>query len=237
MSWLDDIRRKYKADHPAEYAEAKKGGRWFGIGAVVAGIVIVSLVVTCSNARAASFTIDVPLCASWSWSGSTLTCVPATTVPPVTPPPVTPPPVVPPPSGGDFAGCPAGSITYKLPDKVQDFDTETGGDFSGNIVSVRFVAPAASSSNKQMSIVEFRGPQVERQFALSTRPCDFSVANAVKNAGGVAAVTSSLQPAFTYRAGSSTFSAMGLTPGAAYYVNARNVDCPGVCGARITIRR
>jgi len=130
--------------------------------------------------------------------------------------------------GGNFAGCPAGTITIDNQWGNQNILTDNYGGFGNNMVSVRLVAPSTMSGTKLMSWSEFGGSPTAREAVLSTTPCDFNNANGVlKNGYNQYMHQWSNTITFRYKLGAASSSAAGLTAGTNYYLNIRNKDAAG----------
>ena len=162
-------------------------------------------------------------CVTAAFANGKLMCEPVAGAPPVEPP-VTPPPV------GAFAGCPADALKIDNAWGKSAIDTGEYGSFGGNILVVRIAVPltATGTSLRTTSWVEYAAGPVVREAVLSTKPCDFTTASAVKNAGG-SALRSTEWPrfSFNYRLGAAGMSAAGFQPGQVYYLNVRNRDPQG----------
>lgn len=131
--------------------------------------------------------------------------------------------------GGAFAGCPAGTVTIDGQWGNTAIDTAQWGEFGGNIVSVRLVPPSTMSGTKSSSWSEFGSGPTVREAVLSTVPCDFTNANALKNGfnqfGHKFDVVSF---SFDYRLGTPSGFTYGVTAGQSYYINIRNKNSAGV---------
>jgi len=147
--------------------------------------------------------------------------------------------------GGNFAGCPGGTITIDNTWGNMAIDTAEYGDFGGNILSVRFTVPAtgASTSLKTTSWVEFGDGPTVREAVFSTKACDFTGANALKTSFGAAMKSlDQIRFSFLYKVGAAGSSNAGLVAGQSYYINVRNktsagVDtCAGTCRMRGAIQ-
>ena len=133
--------------------------------------------------------------------------------------------------GGAFAGCPAGTMTIDGQWGNSAIMTADYGTFGGQILSIRVAVPStwSSSSTKTSSWVEYQDAGSVREAVFSKFPCDFTTANALKTSLGIPARSvDTIDFQFKYKSGSSTTSAVGLTPGTAYYINVRNYYSNGV---------
>lgn len=173
------------------------------------------------HAAAAAVTIDLPMCASFTYANSTLTCVPAGTTPPVTPPPVTPP-VTPPPT----AGCPAGTIDGKEVWGNRNINVTMG---DGQAVVFRITPTEAQTSAKNSTWASGAGGAPMRDFVLSTSPCDWDGVNALPNpyAPSVKVRGTSTGGSVTYRACATTGGQCTMQVGKTYFLSFRNL--PGYC--------
>ena len=200
-----------------------------------------------ASAHAGSFTISLPngaktytfaQCASFTWSGSTLTCVPTGT--PQPPPPPPPPPA---PSGSPFTGCPDGSLMIDVPYGTTALNTFDYGYFSTQILSMKVTVPLTVNTGlavKTSSWVEYGDGGAVRQAVLSTRPCDFSDEFALRTATNrLAKSQDTISFSFKYTLGPPTTYAVHFDPGGTYYLNVRNrfsdgsISCPSLsCSMR-----
>ncbi|HEY8242755.1 MAG TPA: hypothetical protein VII68_04790 [Casimicrobiaceae bacterium] len=131
--------------------------------------------------------------------------------------------------GGNFAGCPSGTITIDNPWGETAIDTAAYGEFGGNIVSVRLVAPSTMSGTKTSSWAEFGSAPTTREAVLSTVPCDFTNTNALKNGyNQYGHKYDVIGFNFQYKLGSASAFTYGLTAGTSYYINIRNKNSAGV---------
>ena len=128
--------------------------------------------------------------------------------------------------GGNFAGCPSGTVTIDGVWGNTSIDTAEFGGFVDNILSIRVAPPstATGSSTRTSAWVEFGASGTVREAVFSTQACDFSSTNALKSSLG-APFMSSNQNGVTFKytiTGSSSFTVAKLTPGQSYYINIRN---------------
>lgn len=177
-------------------------------------------------------TVTYSQCASFTFNGSTLTCVTQSAPPP--PPPSDPeqPPTTP---GTPFAGCPQNALMIDAPWGNNAINTFDYGYFGPNILSVRFTVPVnAAGGTKSTSWVEYGTAPFVREAVLSTAACDFSNTNALRNAFGQVARSSpnTTRFSFQYTTGPAAQFSIHLDPGKTYYLNVRNqfsdgaLSCP-----------
>ena len=143
--------------------------------------------------------------------------------------------------GGNFAGCPSGTLTIDGQWGQTAIDTAQFGEFGGNIMSIHVQPPGnfTGLTTRTSSWGEYAGPPTVREAVFSNVPCDFSNANALKTSLGVVQRSvDAIGFAFKYRAGNSSTSAVGLVAGQSYYINVRNYystgqpSCTGDCRMR-----
>lgn len=153
----------------------------------------------------------------------TLTCVATAPGPGPSPTPTPTPTPVPTPS--PYASCPAG--TSVVTGQWGNTAIVTP-DFGTQIVVIEVKVPANFSGTKTSSWSEFQSGPITREATLSTKPCDFSNASALKNGLGQAAhKIDVISFKFDYRNGTATGFTYGVTPGTTYYINIRNRDGAG----------
>jgi hypothetical protein len=177
-----------------------------------------------SDGRAASFTVNVPpnppqvftyaQCASFSWNGSTLTCVPPVQNPPPTPS-----------SGTPFEGCPDDAL--KIDNVWGDYAIATNlyGYFSSQILSVRVAVPSNASGTqiRTTAWAEYGTGPIAREAVFSTAACDFSGTFALRSSlGAPMKVSNVIRFNFAYSFGPATMTSVHLDPGKVYYINIRN---------------
>lgn len=229
---IEGQRRKYKESDPEGYKRAKDRGRFFGIGAVVAGVLIMWLVVSCQS-QAASFTFDGGAsCIDYTWdpADKKLSCVySGTPTPPVTPP-VTPPGG----GGGDFAGCPAGALTINHGTSTANAVYTQG--WGGQVLSIR-VVPLATTTTAQIRVNEYIDPAYNRVLALSLKPCSTEAADAIQIGRYPAVAPVGIGPGISYTTTPNSKQAASVTPGQPFYVNIKTPNCGGSCNAVVTIGR
>lgn len=177
-------------------------------------------------------TVTYAQCASFTFNGTTLTCVPVTAPPPPPPDPEQPPTT----PGTPFAGCPGDALMIDAPWGSTAINTFDYGYFGPNILSVRVTVPAnaTGTNTRSSSWVEYGTAPFVREAVLSTAACDFSNTNALRNGFGqpMRSAPNAVSFAFQYTLGPAGRFATRLTPGQTYYVNVRNrfsdgsLSCP-----------
>ena len=196
---------------------------------ILGGASLAAAAAAFTGAQAAVLTLSIPpyppktvtynQCASFTFNGSTLTCVPATTS---TPPPTGTPP--PPSSGTPFAGCPGDALMIDGAWGNNSINTFDYGYFGPNILSLRIVVPAGASTSKTTSWVEYGTAPFARDAVLSTVACDFSNTYALKKGSGQAARSApdTMRFSFNYTTGAPSMFSVHVEPGQVYYLNVRN---------------
>jgi hypothetical protein len=204
-----------------------------------ASLAAAAATIAVAGARAAVLTVVIPpwppktvtysQCASFTFNGSTLTCVPTSAPPP--PPTDTPPP---PTSGTPFAGCPSDALMIDGVWGNNAINTFDYGYFGANILSLRIVVPATANTSGTSSWVEYGTAPFVREAVLSTVACDFSNTYALKKGSGQPARSSpdTISFSFRYTTGPAGMFTVHLQPGNVYYLNVRNrfsdgsLSCP-----------
>lgn len=195
--------------------------------------------------HAASITVVVPpsppktyfysQCSSFTWSGSTLTCVPAGQPTPQPPPPDPQPPTTP---GAPFEGCPSNALMINAPWGNTAINTFDYGYFGPNILSLRIVVPTTATINKTRttSWVEYGTAPFVREAVLSTRACDFSTTYALRKGSGQPAKSApdTIGFSFSYTLGPAGTFSVHLEPGQTYYLNVRNYFSDGSLSCPLT---
>ena len=205
---------------------------------------LAALVAASAGVHAATLTVNIPpfppktvtytQCASFTWNGSVLACVPANQTPPSTPtdpqPPNTP--------GTPFAGCPPNTLMIDNAWGNSAINTFDYGYFGPNILSVRIVVPstATSTNTRTSSWVEYGTAPIVREAVLSTVACDFSTANALRNGMGQPAKSppDTVGFKFAYTLGPVGTFSFHLDPGKTYYLNVRNQFSDGTLSCPIS---
>ena len=210
---------------------------------ILRGASLAALVAASAGAGAASFTLSIPpyqpktysfpQCASYTYSNSTLTCVPANQQP--TPPPSEPaqPPTTP---GTPFAGCPSNALMIDNVWGNSAINTFDYGYFGPNILSLRIVVPSTGTGTgtRTTSWVEYGTAPFVREAVLSTVACDFSNTNVLRTGFGQPARSApdTISFSFAYTTGPAGMFTIHVNPGQTYYLNVRNrfsdgsLSCP-----------
>lgn len=167
-------------------------------------------------------------CQTATYANGVLTCATGQAGDNPAPVPTPAPTPAPPPDS-----CPSDTLRIKGQFGNTAIDTGEFGSFGTNILVVEIKVPAdfSGSAQRTTSWVEYGSGPSQRHAVLSTKPCDFTVANAVRSGYGAQVSNGPNRFSFVYSATGGGIAAK-LTPGVTYYLNVRNLDCTGDCRMR-----